>query len=111
MTPRAVANLQLEAYNKHDLSGFCALFDKNACLTDLPSRKIVAQGIDEIHAIYQQRFSIKDLKCVVHSTSDIGDFAIDRETVYGITDQPVNIVAMYQVISGKIHHVYFIRDN
>lgn len=109
-TPRTIANLQLKAYNNRDLDGFCELFDENACLTDLSSKKIIARGIDEIRSIYAQRFSIKNLRCVVHSTSDIGDFAVDKETVYGITDNPTNILAIYQVKSGKIHHVYFIRD-
>jgi hypothetical protein len=109
MTPREIANQQLVAYNNHDLDAYCALFHEDATLIDLPSSNIVAEGIEQIRAMYQTRFAISELTCKVHSTSDIADFAIDRETIYGLPDGPVDIVAMYEVINGKIQRLFFIR--
>ena len=110
MSPRKIAELQLIAYNNRDLDAFCDLFDKQAVLIDLPSQRVLAQGVEQIRSIYTERFALPQLHCVVHSTSDIADFAIDKETVYGIPGGPVNIVAMYQVNNDKIHRVYFIRE-
>ncbi len=110
MTPRQVAIKQLDAYNACDLEAFCALFAADAVLTDLPSGEVVATGIDAIRQMYQTRFSIPNLSCRVHSCNDIGDFAIDRETVYGLPDGPVDVVAMYEVKNNQIQRVFFIRD-
>ena len=110
MTPRQIAIEQLEAYNKHDIDAFCALFSSNAILSDLPSGETLAEGIEAIKKMYQTRFSIPDLSCRVHSSNDIGDFAIDRETIYGLPDGPVDVVAMYEVKNSLIQRVFFIRD-
>lgn len=111
MTPRQIAIKQLAAYNDCNLEGFCDLFAANAVLTDLPSGEVVAAGIDAIRQMYQARFSVPNLTCRVHSTSDIGNFAIDRETVYGLPDGPVDVVAMYEVKNNLIQRVFFIRDS
>jgi hypothetical protein len=109
MTPREIANKQLVAYNNHDIDAYCELFHDNATLIDLPSSKVVAEGINQIRAMYKTRFSIAELTCKVHSTSDLADFAIDRETVYGLPEGPIDIVAMYEVINNKIQRLFFIR--
>lgn len=110
MTPRQVAILQFEAYNKHDLDAFCALFAADAVLTDLPSGQVVAAGIKAVREMYRARFSVPNLSCRVHATNDIGDFAIDRETIYGLPDGPMDVVAMYEVKNNLIQRVFFIRD-
>jgi hypothetical protein len=110
MTPRQIAIRQLEAYNRHDLDAFCSLFAQRAELIDLPTSQPIARGMAEIRAFYRSRFSVPGLRCNVHSTSDIGNFAIDRETVYGLPDGPVDIVAIYEVIEDKIQRVFFIRQ-
>ena len=110
MTPREIANLQLIAYNNRDLDAFCELFEDSAQMIDLPSMRVIADGIDEIRSFYQKRFAVNELHCRVHSTSDIGNFAVDRETVSGIVDGPVDILAIYEVISSKIQRVHFIRQ-
>lgn len=109
MTPREIANQQLVAYNNRDIDAYCALFHKDATLIDLPSSKVVAEGIDQIRAMYTARFAISDLKCKVHSMSDLANFAIDRETVYGLPGGPADIAAMYEVINDKIQRLFFIR--
>ena len=110
VSPREIADQQLVAYNHHELEAFCALFHKNAELFDLPSNTRVASGIDMITDMYAKRFSNPDLKCVVHSKTDLADFAIDRETLYGLPDGTTEIIAMYQIEGGLIRKVYFIRQ-
>ena len=110
MTPRQIAIKQFDAYNNHDLDAFCALFATDAVLTDLPSGQVVAEGMAAIREMYQARFATPNLYCRVHSTNDIGDFAIDRETIYGLPDGPMDVVAMYEVKNNLIQRVFFIRD-
>ena len=110
MTPRDIANQQLIAYNNRDLDVYCALFDDNAEVIDLPGSTTLARGIDEIRIMYEARFSTPDLLCKVHAHSDIGNFAVDRETVYGLPGGPVDVLAMYEVIDDKIQRLFFIRQ-
>lgn len=109
-TPRDIAIEQLIAYNNKDLNAFCALFSKDAVLTDLPSGQVVANGMDEIISMYRERFSTPNLTCRVHATNDIGDFAIDRETIEGLPDGPMDVMAMYEVKNELIQRVFFIRQ-
>ena len=109
-SPRDIANEQLVAYNNHDLETFCALFHRDAELIDLPSNTTVAKGMTAIKAMYADRFANPDLKCRVHTRTDIADFAIDHETLSGLKDGPVDIVAMYQVEYALIVKIYFIRQ-
>ncbi len=109
-TPRQIAIQQLAAYNKHDLEAFCALFAVDAVLTDLPSGQVLAAGIDAVRDMYRARFAVPNLSCRVHATNDIADFAIDRETVYGLPDGPLNVLAMYEVKNNLIQRVFFIRE-
>lgn len=109
-TPRDIAIEQLIAYNNKDLNAFCALFSPDAILTDLPSGQVVADGMEEIINMYRDRFSTPNLSCRVHATNDIGDFAIDRETIEGLSDGPMDVVAMYEVKNELIQRVFFIRQ-
>ncbi len=109
-SPREIADEQLTAYNNHDLNAFCALFHEKAELIDLPSNTVVAKGMKAIRTLYADRFANPDLKCVVHTKTDLADFAIDRETLHGLPTGKVEIIAMYQVQNSLIDKVYFIRQ-
>ncbi len=110
-TPRAIAIAQLDAYNRCDLDAFCALFAEDATLQDLPSGQLIAEGMEEIRNMYKNRFATPGLSCRVHATNDIGDFAIDRETVYGLPNGQVDVVAIYEVKNELIQRVFFIRQD
>ncbi|OYX48656.1 MAG: hypothetical protein B7Y90_09485 [Alphaproteobacteria bacterium 32-64-14] len=110
-TPRDIANAQLVAYNARDLAAFMALFADDAWLEDLPAGQRHATGRPAITEIYRARFGDNpSLHCVVHSTMDLGDFAIDHETVTGLSDGgQIDCIAMYEVRGGLIQSVRFIR--
>jgi hypothetical protein len=109
-TPREVVDLQLQAYNAHDIEGYCALFAETAVLADLETGSATAIGLPAIRAIYTQRFAIPNLRCTVHARMELGDFAIDRETVTGLPGGPVEIIAIYEVRDGLIRSVKFVRQ-
>jgi hypothetical protein len=110
-TPRNIANAQLAAYNARDLAAFMALFADDAWLEDLPTGQRRATGKSAITDIYRARFGDNpNLHCVVHATMDLGDFAIDHETVTGLSDGGrIDCIAMYEVRGGLIQSVRFIR--
>lgn len=110
LSPRVIADRQLELYNARDLEAYCALFATDAELVDLPSGKVLAHGLKEVRAVYADRFANPRLFCRVHAKMELGDFAIDRETVYGLKDGPLDVVALYEVIAGKIRRVLFVRE-
>lgn len=111
ITPRVIANRQLAAYNARDLAGFTALFAEDAWLEDMPTGQRRATGKDAITDIYRARFGDNPkLNCKVHARMDLGDFAIDHETVTGLADgSEINCIAIYEVREGLIRSVRFIR--
>lgn len=111
MRPRDIANAQLVAYNARDLAAFMALFDDDAWLEDLHTGQRRATGKPAILEIYRARFGDNpNLHCMVHATMDLGDYAIDHETVTGLADgSEFNCIALYEVRNGLICSVRFIR--
>jgi len=106
---RAVADAQLVAYNGRDMEAYLALFHADAVLINLPDQSVIAQGLEDIRAMYEVRFATPGLRCVVHEKSEIGSIAIDRESVHTDGNPPVDILAMYEVIDGRIKRIFFIR--
>ena len=106
---RRVADAQLVAYNARDMEAYLALFHADAVLVNLPDQTVVAEGLEAIREMYTARFATPGLHCEVHHRSEIGNIAIDRETVHTDGNAPVDILAMYEVTGGKIARIFFIR--
>lgn len=112
ISPRIIANRQLAAYNARNLAGFMALFADDAWLEDMPTGVRRATGKDAITEIYRARFGDNPkLHCKVHARIDLGDYAIDHETVTGLADgSEINCIAIYEVRDALIRSVRFIRQ-
>ena len=109
-TPRELVNDQLNVYNAHDIDGYCALFASDATISDLVTGQMICDGIDEIRAVYTKRFADHpELRAVVHQRMEGADFAIDKETVFGMPPGPLQIMAIYEVRDGLIRSLRFIR--
>jgi len=108
-SPRALAKMQLKAYNAHDLDGYLQLFHPDAVLIDLPSGEVIAEGLEQIRSLYADRFSNEDLYCAVTNQMEIGDFAVDREVLTGLPGGNVEVLALYEVRQGRIKRIFFIR--
>jgi hypothetical protein len=109
-TPRQIANLQLEAYNAHDIKAYMALFAADAYTHDLRTGKDVVRGAAAIRAFYVERFANPALHCIVHNRMEIGDFAIDFEELQGLPGGAVRLIAIYEVREGLIRSIRFIRE-
>lgn len=110
LTPREVAEAQLETYNARDLDAYCALFKDDATLMDLPSGAIVATGLPAIRERYAVRFATPGLRCEVLDRSQYGDCVVDVEKVYADGRAPERLIAIYHIADGKIARIAFLRD-
>jgi hypothetical protein len=109
-SPRDIVNRQLEAYNAHDIDGYCKLFARDATISDLVTGQMICNGLGEIRSVYTQRFADNPkLHCIVHQRMEGPHFAIDKETVYGLASGDLHIMAIYEVREGLIRSLRFIR--
>lgn len=108
VSPRALAQEQLEGYNKRDIDAFLKPYAKNVKVYTFPS-KLDYEGIDEMRKRYTDQFArIPDLHCKVTSRIVQGDTVIDEELVTA-NGQQFKAVAIYEMKYGKIVSVRFVR--
>lgn len=106
-TPQQIVDAQLVAYNAHDVNAYCALFADDAVIQRFNGRQL-ACGIEAIRAYYRHRFSNPNLHAIVVARSALGDYVIDHEQVVGVTEQTLEVIAIYEVREGLIRSVSFI---
>lgn len=108
-TPEEVIGAQLSAYNRRDLDAFLATYAADAKLYQYPDR-LMESGIDRIRERYARQFAESPALHVTISRRIVqGPFVIDQQEVTGGPGGPVRAVLIYQVESGRIVRVTFLR--
>ncbi|AUC17021.1 hypothetical protein BTO06_05695 [Tenacibaculum sp. SZ-18] len=108
VSPRYLAEEQLEAYNNRDIEAFLKPFAKNVKVYTFPNT-LNYQGIDEMRKRYTPFFeSTPDLNCKVLRRIVNGNRIIDEEYLT-MNGNNFKAVAIYEVANGKISSVYFFR--
>ncbi len=111
MSPEAVAKLQADTYNAHDLEGFTATFAPDVELYQLPNPEPFMTGLDNLREFYaNNRFNIPELHAEVTNEMIFGNFVIYDEDIAGLAKQIVRMIAIYQVENSLIRRVWFIRE-
>ncbi|MFT7900399.1 nuclear transport factor 2 family protein [Tenacibaculum ascidiaceicola] len=108
VSPRSLAQEQLEAYNKRDIEAFLKPYAKDIKVYSYPN-KLEYEGIEEMRKRYAPKFkATKDLHCKIISRVVKGNVVIDEEevTANGAT---FHAVAIYEIVNGKISVVRFVR--
>jgi len=108
VSPRALAQEQLEAYNKRDIDAFLKPYAKDVKVYSYPN-KLEYEGIEEMRKRYAPKFeTTKDLHCKIISRIVKGNVVIDEEevTANGAT---FHAVAIYEIVNGKISVVRFVQ--
>lgn len=108
VSPRALAQEQLEAYNKRDIDAFLKSYAKGVKVYSYPN-KLEYEGIEEMRKLYAPKFeTTKDLHCKIISRIVKGNVVIDEEevTANGAT---FHAVAIYEIVNGKIAVVRFVK--
>jgi len=108
-SPVEIVQEQLEAYNARDLERFAATYADDIRIFRMPATDPSIVGQAQLREVYAKRFASPNLHATVVNRIKIGDKVIDHERVAGIEAGPLEAVAVYQVIDGRIAKVWFFK--
>jgi hypothetical protein len=105
------AQRQLEAYNARDVEAFLAAYAPDVEVFELPAGTRTLAGREAMRARYATLFEQSPaLHCRLLARVAHGPFVVDHEEVRGLRGgPPVHAVAIYEVVSGLIRRVWFLR--
>lgn len=110
LSPHAVAQGQLDAYNARDIDTFMTFWDAQAQVFAHPST-LLAEGAAQIRARHLERFQEPDLYGELLSRVVLGNTVIDHERVRRNFEEGVGaleVACIYEIIEGKIRRAWFI---
>ncbi len=108
-TPEDPAQIQLNAYNEHDIESFLQAYAEDVEVYMFPD-SLRYKGKEKMRGVYSAFFDkTPELHCRLVSRMTKGNFAIDREFVTGIPGREnLNAIAVYEIKNGLIEKVWFI---
>ena len=99
---------QLDAYNAKDLNAFISCYHSDIAIYRMPATEPAIKGREALAAFYKaERFTIAALHAEVLQRMLVGNKVIDHERVYGIAEQPYDVVVVYEVQNGLITNAWF----
>ena len=108
LSPEAIVQSQLDAYNRHDLEGFLSHYSDDAVLVSYPDQ-ITQTGKIEMRARYEKRFATPNLHAEIVKRIVFERFIIDHERITAPPSKDViEAIATYEVKNGKIVRVTFL---
>ncbi len=109
ISPVAVVQAQLDAYNAKDLGALMATYAPDAQQFALHGA-LLAQGHEQIRPRYQERFLEPDLHARLLNRSVLGNFVTDLEIVTRNFPEgrgTVEMLCVYEVVDGRIVRASF----
>ncbi|MBX9768689.1 MAG: nuclear transport factor 2 family protein [Bdellovibrionales bacterium] len=109
-TPIALAQGQLDAYNKRDLETFLTFFSEAVEVYDFPNTPRMS-GMSDFKKTYEKLFrDSPELHCKLVGRISVGNIVMDQEEVSGINGKPiVRVIAIYEIENDLITKVRFVR--
>ena len=108
MTPQALVQAQLDAYNAHDLQAFIACYSDDIKIYRPPATEPALAGKAAFADFYAtQRFNRPALQAQVLNRMVLGNKVIDHERISGLGDAPLEAAAVYEITGGLISTVWF----
>ncbi len=108
MTPETIVQKQLETYNARDLEGYLALFSDTIKTYRPPSSDPILNGKQALRDFYAtQRFNKTGLHAELINRMTLGNIVIDHEIITGVTNEPMEMAAIYEVENNLIQHIWF----
>jgi len=99
---------QLDAYNAKNLAAFVACYHNDIAIFRMPATVPSLKGREALEAFYKtERFTITALRAEVVSRMVVGNKVVDHERVYGMAEQPYDVVVVYEVQDGLILNAWF----
>ena len=110
LTPEAVVQRQVDAYNAHDLDAFVACYGPAIEFRTMAGNVGAEKGLAPLRKGYDDLFKrFPALKVKVLKRICQGTFVIDQEQAEGMGPKPITVTAIYEIEQGKIIHVWFIE--
>lgn len=109
LSPLAVVQAQLDAYNAKDLDALMRTYAPDAQQFALHGG-LLAQGHEQIRPRYRERFAEPDLQARLLSRQVSGNFVTDLEIVTRNFPQgpgTVEMLCVYEVVDGRIVRASF----
>jgi len=108
MSPEAVVQVQLEAYNARDLNRFTAVYADAIRVFRPPAQAPAIEGKAAFAEYYRtQRFNCAGLHAEVRKRIVMGNKVIDHERISGLRESAFEAAAVYEVVDGLIRTVWF----
>jgi hypothetical protein len=108
MDPVEFAQRQLDAYNDRDLERFASEYTEDVLVFRPPQLEPVLKGKQALKDHYaKNRFNLPGLHAELLSRMTFGNMVIDHERVHGISIEPLEGAAVYEVTDQGISKVWF----
>lgn len=99
---------QFNAYNAHDLEAFLACFSEAFKGYRMPTESPGTVGKEALRAFYaEHRFNNPLLRAELLSRTVIGNKVFDHELIYGLSPEPLESMAVFEVEGGLIKTAWF----
>ncbi len=110
MTPEAVVQSQLDAYNAKNIEALMATYATDAEQFEHPA-KLLARGTAQIRERFVTRFKESNLQAELINRIMAGNMVIDHERVTRTFPEGtgmIELVAIYEVQNAKIAKAWFV---
>jgi len=109
ITPKSLAQQQLDAYNLRDINAFLEPYAEDVEVYTFPNT-LKYKGKETMKKIYGKMFkNVPNLHCELQNRIVHGNIVIDKERVQ-FKDKIKEATAIYHIINNKIKKVYFIKQ-
>lgn len=108
LSPLAVVNKRMDAYNQHDLKAFLAMYSDTVQVYTYPD-KLLAEGKAHLQSIFEPMFTEGNIAVKIHQQIEKDSYVINHETVI-YSGKKTDYVSIYKVVDGVITEVRFVRD-
>jgi len=111
ITPEALIQKQVDAYNAHDLDAFVACYGEAIEFRTMDGKVGPEKGLPPLRKGYEDLFKrFPNLKVKILKRISQGAFVIDQEEAKGMDTEPITVTAIYETAAGKIIRVWFIQN-
>ena len=110
ISPEAVVQRQLDAYNAHDLDALVAAYAGEARLFEHPAT-LLASGSAQLRERFASRLQEPNLHAHLSKRIVMGRFVVDHERVARTFPEgtgTIELIATYEVVDGKIVNAWFL---
>lgn len=111
ISPEILVQLQVDAYNAHDLDSMVACFSPAVEFWTMDGKPQGEKGTPALRQGYSDLFNkYPKLKVKVLKRICQGAFVIDQQQAEGMGPSPITVTAIYQTAQAKIVRVWYIQD-